>query len=275
MDIVSVYRRKSGPAGFISLWACGLICFIIAIATIVIGPVDLIFADVGEARARQVLAGIDDLWRAGSSRSTVSMKVVTANYSRQVTMESWTLGKEKSLVKILAPRKEKGTVTLKSGNAIYTYLPKTDRTIRLTSSMMMGSWMGSHFTNDDLVKDSRLSDDYVPHIIFEGERDGRNIIEFALEPKPEAPVVWGRIVIVVLAEGFLPIASYYYDEDMVLARTMTFTDIKEMGGRFLPATMRVIPADEVGEYTELIYQNISFGINLDDSFFSLQQLRRR
>ncbi len=238
-------------------------------------PTRQILAEVGEDRAQQVLVAIDDLWRADSSRSTVSMKVVTANYTRQVTMENWTLGKEKSLVRILSPRKEKGTVTLKSGNAIYTYLPKTDRTIRLTSSMMMGSWMGSHFTNDDLVKDSRLSDDYVPQIIFEGARDGENIIEFALEPKPEAPVVWGKIVIVVLAEGFLPIASHYYDEDMVLARTMTFSDIKEMGGRLLPATMRVIPADEVDEYTELIYQRISFGMKLDDSFFSLQQLRRR
>ncbi len=179
------------------------------------------------------------------------------------------------MVRILSPRKEKGTVTLKSGNAIYTYLPKTDRAIRLTSSMMMGSWMGSHFTNDDLVKESRLSDDYVPQIIFEGERDRRNIIEFALDPKPEAPVVSGKIVIVVLAQGFLPISSYYYDEDMALARTMTFSDIKEMGGRLLPATMRVIPADEVDDYTELVYQRISFGMKLDDSFFSLQQLRRR
>lgn len=102
-------------------------------------------------------------------------------------MENWTQGKEKSLVRLLSPRKEKGTITLKSGNAIYTYLPKTDRTIRLTSSMMMGSRMGSHFTNDDLVKESRLSDDYVPQIIFEGDRDGGNIIEFALEPKPEEP----------------------------------------------------------------------------------------
>ncbi len=248
---------------------------IFTILMTVLLPTRQIFADVGEDRARQVLVAIDDLWRADSSRSTVSMKVVTANYTRQVTMENWTLGKEKSLVRILSPLKEKGTVTLKAGNAIYTYLPKTDRTIRLTSSMMMGSWMGSHFTNDDLVKESRLSDDYVPQIIFEGARDGENIIEFALEPKPEAPVVWGKIVIVVLAEGFLPIASYYYDEDMVLARTMSFSDIREMGGRLLPATMRVIPADEVDEYTELIYQRISFGMKLDDSFFSLQQLRRR
>lgn len=249
--------------------------FLIIFTAIILSLSGQIYAADDIERARQVLAEIDDLWRADSSRSTVSMKVVTANYSRQVTMQNWTQGKEKSLVKILSPRKEKGTVTLKSANAIYTYLPKTDRTIRLTSSMMMGSWMGSHFTNDDLVKESRLSDDYIPRIVFEGEREGQNMIEFALEPKHDAPVVWGRIVIVVLADGFLPIYSYYYDEDMILARTMIFSDIKRMGGRKLPATMRVIPADETAEYTELVYEKISFGIKIEDSFFSLQQLRRR
>jgi hypothetical protein len=228
-----------------------------------------------EGRARRILAEIDDLWRADSSNSTVEMKVVTANYTRRITMESWTLGDEKSLVRILSPRKEKGTVTLKSGNVIYTYLPKTDRTIRLTASMMMGSWMGSHFTNDDLVKESQLAEDYVPAITFEGEREGKQIIEFALEPKPDAPVVWGRIDFIVLADGFLPVASYYYDEDLVLARTMTFGDIKKMGGRMLPAVLRVVPADKPDEYTELTYREIVFGVEPADAFFSLQQLRRR
>jgi len=226
-------------------------------------------------RALQVLAEIDDLWRADSSESTVTMQVVTANYTRTVRMENWTMGKDKSLVRIISPRKEKGTVTLKAGNAIYTYLPKTDRTIRLTSSMMMGSWMGSHFTNDDLVKESRLSDDYDPEITFEGARDGREIIEFSLAPRPEAPVVWGKIVITVLAEGYLPVVSRYYDEDMILVRTIYFSDIKMMGRRKLPAVMRVVPTDEPDEYTELIYENIRFGVDLSDAFFSLQQLRRR
>lgn len=226
-------------------------------------------------RARQILAEIDDLWRADSSAATVSMRVVTANYSREVTMESWSLGKEKSLVRIVAPLKEKGTATLKFGAAIYTYLPKTDRTIRLTSSMMSGSWMGSHFTNDDLVKESRLADDYDPAITFEGVRDGRRIIEFALVPRPEAPVVWGRITTTVLADGYLPLTSRYYDEDGRLARTITFSEIKEMGGRLLPALMHVVPTDKPGEYTDLVYEKISFGQVLPDAFFSLQEIRRR
>jgi hypothetical protein len=226
-------------------------------------------------RARRILAEIDDLWRADASAATLSMRVVTANYRREVTMESWSLGKERSLVRIIAPLKEKGTATLKSGTAIYTYLPKTDRTIRLTSSMMSGSWMGSHFTNDDLVKESRLADDYDPEIVFEGVRDGQRLIEFALTPRPEAPVVWGRIVTTVLADGYLPLISRYYDEDGRLARTITFSELKVMGGRRLPAVMHVVPADKPDEYTELVYEKISFGQSLPDAFFSLQEIRRR
>ena len=105
-------------------------------------------------------------------------------------------------------------------------------------------------------------------------RYGQDIIEFALLPKPDAPVVWGKIVITVHSGDFLPIKSQYYDEDMVLARTLTFEDIKEMGGRTIPAVMHMVPADKPEEYTELVYQKIEFDIDLKDSLFSLMQLRR-
>lgn len=238
-------------------------------------PLSVRAASPSAARAHLILAEIDDLWRSDSSAARVSMRVVTANYRREVTMESWSLGKDRSLVRIIAPLKEKGTATLKSGAAIYTYLPKTDRTIRLTSSVMSGSWMGSHFTNDDLVKESRLADDYDPEIVFEGVREGQRIIEFTLTPRPEAPVVWGRITTTVLADGYLPLFSRYYDEDGQLARSVTFSEVKVMGGRQLPAVMRVVPADKPGEYTELVYEKITFGQPLTEAFFSLQEIRRR
>lgn len=230
--------------------------------------------DDGVKRAYQVLEIIDDLWRSGSSTAKLEMEVKTEHYTRTMTMESWTKGKDMSLVRIIKPLKEKGTVSLKNSNTMYTYLPKTDRVIRLTSGMMMGSWMGSHFTNDDLVKESRLSEDYVPEITFEGKREKVDIIEFVLTPKPDAPVVWGKIVIDVYADDYLPIHSLYYDEDMVLARTLTFEDIKEMGGRKIPAVMHMVPADKSEEYTELIYKEIEFDVDLPDSLFSLMQLRR-
>ncbi len=190
-------------------------------------------------------------------------------------MEGWSKGKENSLVKIISPLKERGTATLKSDSTIYTYLPKTDRTIRLTSGMMMGSWMGSHFTNDDLVKDSRLEDDFDPSISFEGEREGKQILEFTLIPKPEAAVVWGKIVITVLQEDYIPLIEIFYDEDLAITRTMTFTDVKILGGRKFPSVLKVVPTDKPDEFTQMVYEEMRFNIDIKDSFFSLSQLKRR
>jgi outer membrane lipoprotein-sorting protein len=234
-----------------------------------------VLAAPGESeRAREILARIDDLWRSTSSTATLQMVVRTEHYTRSMVMESWTKGREKSLVRIVSPLKEKGTVSLKNDDTLYTYLPKTDRVIRLTTGMMMGSWMGSHFTNDDLVKESRLAEDYDPEITFEGMRDGQEIVEFALIPKPDAPVVWGKIVIVVRAGDLLPLVSRYFDEEMTLARTLDFLDVREMGGRLLPVVLRMVPADKPSEFTEMTYQAIDFDVDLPDSLFSLMQLRR-
>jgi len=250
--------------------------FLLLFALVVFGPLcRMADAANGETeRAREILARIDDLWRSTSSTATLRMVVKTEHYTRTMVMESWTKGREKSLVRIVSPLKEKGTVSLKNDDTLYTYLPKTDRVIRLTTGMMMGSWMGSHFTNDDLVKESRLAEDYDPEITIEGTLDGQEIVEFALIPKPEAPVVWGKIVIVVRAGDLLPLVSRYYDEEMTLARTLDFLDIREMGGRLLPVVLRMVPADKPGEFTEMTYQAIDFDVDLPDSLFSLMQLRR-
>ena len=228
-----------------------------------------------EQEARAILLEIDDLWRATSSQGTVRMQVKTANYTRTMRMEMWSKGKDKSLVRIISPLKEKDTASLKTGNTMYTYLPKTDRTIRLTSGMMMSSWMGSHFTNDDLVKESRLAEDYEPRISFKGKREGREIIEFTLLPHPDAAVVWGRIVMTVTAQGHLPLIATYHDEDNILARTIYFSEVKNMGGRLLPALLKVVPTDKPGEYTELVYESLRFDLELPESLFSLLELRRR
>lgn len=226
-------------------------------------------------RAKEILRQVDDMWRGTSSHSILTMHVKTSHYTRNMRLEGWSKGKEKTLVRILEPLKERGTASLKSDNNIYSYLPKTDRTIRLTSGMMMGSWMGSHFTNDDLVKESRMEEDYDPTISYEGTRDNQNIIEFTLIPKPDAAVVWGKVVVTVLADGFLPLIWIYYDEDMNIARTMTFSKPKLLAGRLRPTVMRVVPADKPKEYTELVYEKLELDVKLNDAFFSLASLKRR
>jgi len=228
-----------------------------------------------EERTSRILNIVDDLWRGSSSYAVVTMRVKTEHYTRTMRMEGWSKGKEKTLFHVLEPLREKGTKTLKSDNHIYTYLPKTDRTIRLTSGMMMGSWMGSHLTNDDLVKEARLEEDYNAKITFEGDRNGQKIIEFTLVPKPDAPVVWGKLLMTILADTYTPLVERYYDEDMKLARTFTFSDMKMLAGQERPALLRVIPADKPDEYTEFIYEELELNIPLSDAMFSKQSLKRR
>ena len=226
-------------------------------------------------RAKEILRRLDDMWRGKSSHSILTMQVKTEHYTRNLKLQGWSKGKEKSLIRILSPLKEKGTATLKSGNNIYSYLPRTDRTIRLTSGMMMGSWMGSHFTNDDLVKESRMEEDYDPVISFEGKRDGREIIEFTLTPRPDAAVVWGKIVAIAIVKDYIPLIYYYYDEDMNVTRTITFSRVEMLAGLPRPKVMRVVPKDKPGEYTELTYEKLELDIQIKDEFFSLARLRRR
>lgn len=218
---------------------------------------------------------IDDMYRGRSSEAEVTMRVKTAHYERNMSMRAWSKGKDKSLIRIDKPLKEKGTATLKSGDDIYTYLPKTDRTIRLTSGMMMGSWMGSHFTNDDLVKESRMLDDYTAKIVKEEKVDGRRVIDIQLTPKEDAAVVWGKIVTRFDTERRIPLTHTYYDEDGKVARTMTFSETKMVAGKLRPVKMRVVPADKPDEFTEVVYDKIAFDQDIEDSFFSLGKLRRR
>lgn len=245
-------------------------CLVLLLALLCISPL----SHANSERVSSLLSEIDDLWRGQSSHALTTMQVKTEHYTRTMQMEAWSKGKEKTLVRVIEPLREKGTATLKSGNNIYTYLPKTDRTIKLSSGMMMGSWMGSHLTNDDLVKEARLEDDYDAEISFEGERNGENIIEFTLIPKPDAAVVWGKLILIIEATSHNPIVEEYYDEDMLLARTIKFTDLKQLAGRLRPSVMTVIPADKPGEYTEFVYQTLDLDVDLSDGLFSLSSLKR-
>lgn len=225
--------------------------------------------------ASEIMDRVDRLLRGESSRGRVTMEIKTEHWSRSLEMEVWSLGTERSLVRVTAPPREAGTATLKSGQEVWNYLPRVDRTIKVPPSLMMGSWMGSHFTNDDLVKESRIIDDYDIDISFDGARDGVRVWEFVLTPKPEAPVVWGRVDYQVRQSDLMPMWVRYYDEDGKLMRTMTFSDYRTMDGRLVPASMLVIPADKPDESTALVYHELDFDIDVDESFFSLRNLRAR
>ncbi|MFH1091852.1 MAG: outer membrane lipoprotein-sorting protein, partial [Pseudomonadota bacterium] len=223
---------------------------------------------------RQILNRVDDLFRGESSHGLMTMTIITVHWKRTLSLEFWSQGKDKSLVRILAPEKEKGTATLRVGNEIWNYLPKVNRTIKLPSSMMSASWMGSHYTNDDLVKENRMADDFTFEITYQGQREGRKVVEITCYPKPEAAVVWGKVLVTVRSEDYLPLHVQYYDEDMALARTMFFSEIGDLGGRNLPTKSTVQPADKPDEKTEVKYHEVRFNLDLPESTFSLRSLQR-
>lgn len=223
----------------------------------------------------ELIRHIDRLWRGETSHAIMSMTVNTRRYERTMTMEAWSRGKDHSLVLIREPVKDRGIATLKVGENIWNYLPKINRVTKVPASMMGGSWMGSHFTNDDLVRESTFEDDYDSRITFEGERDGRRIYEMTSIPKPNAAVVWGKVVMLIEQETLAPFRARYYDEDGLLVRTLTFDKQQPIGNRIVPMRMSLQPEDKPEESTVILYKEIEFGVPLEASFFSLQNLKRR
>nr|ALD83695.1 hypothetical protein [Sorangium cellulosum] len=232
------------------------------------------FAAGADKSPTAILDHVDDIYRGSSSHAKMTLHVVTAHATRDMEIEAWSKGKDRFLIRIIGPEKERGTGTLKLGNNVWNYFPKIDRLTKISASMMGGSWMGSHVTNGDLVKQSRMSADYDHKKTFEGARDGTNVIELSLTPKPNAAVVWGKIVVTVRAEDMMPRTIVYYDEDGKLSQTTTFADYKTMGGRLVPSVMRVVPASKPKELTEIRYHSLEFNLPLNDDFFSQRNLQK-
>jgi outer membrane lipoprotein-sorting protein len=230
-------------------------------------------ASADEVTAEQILDNVDDANRGTSSKGTMTMNVKTKRWERSMTMRMWSRGEKHSLVKILEPAKDAGMATLRVEDNIWNYLPKVDRTMKVPASMMSGSWMGSHFSNNDLVKSSRMADDYTWEFTEKPAEDGTGHYVLALTPNPEAPVVWGKVVVTVRPD-LAPVSITYHDEDGELARTMTFEDIRDVDGKLVPFKMKLLPADEPDEFTEVIYGDLAFDIELDDSIFTLAALKR-
>jgi outer membrane lipoprotein-sorting protein len=222
----------------------------------------------GEPSARQILDKVDDLYRGASAQGRMSMTVTNPNFKRTLVMKFWSKGKEKSLVRIWLPAKERGTATLKNGNNIWNYLPKVKQTIKIPSSMMGGSWMGSDFTNDDLVKEQRMADDYSARVT---SRAG-NEIEITCKPKPNAAVVWGKLVVTVRKSDYIPLSIRYYKENGGLARTLTFSDIGKLGGRTVAKKMRMVTHGKPGHSTVVTYQEIKFDVSLPERMFKKENL---
>ncbi len=209
-----------------------------------------------------------------TSQGVSKMIVVRPDWSREVEMKSWSKGTDYYLIYITSPARDKGQVFLKRKQELWNWMPSIGRMIKLPPSMMMQSWMGSDFTNDDLLKQSSLVTDYKHTIVAEETIYNHKTWKIEFIPKPDAPVVWGKIVMWITKAHYLQIKVEYFDETLELVNTMLGSKIKNIGDRMLPTKMEMIPADKPGNKTILEYSTIVFDKPIPDRFFSQQNMKK-
>ena len=225
--------------------------------------------------ASDIVKRADDKMRGETSGiSTMSMKIIRPTWERTIEMKSWGKGTEMSMVLITAPAKEKGQSFLKVGREMWNWNPTISRTIKLPPSMLSQGWMGSDYTNDDMINQRSIVVDYTHKIVGEEKVEDQNCYKIELIPHEDAPVVWGKIFFWITKTNDNILKSEYYDEDDFLVKTELGKEIKNMDGRIIPTVYEIIPADEEGNMTIVTMKSIQFNAPIEDSFFSIQNMKR-
>ena len=202
------------------------------------------------------------------------MTIVRPDWKREITMKAWALGRQYSLILITSPARDKGSAFLKRKNEMWNWQPSIDRVIKLPPSMMLQSWMGSDFTNDDLLKESSVVNDYDHSLEQDTIINGMDCFKISMIPHEEAAVVWGKVLIYIEKENYNQLLVKYYDEDNFLVNTMILSNIRKMGDRTIPTHLEMIPADEPNNKTIIDYLDMEFNLDIKESFFSLQNMKR-
>lgn len=224
--------------------------------------------------AKEIVQKADELMRAKSSYTELTMKIVKPDWSREMAMKVWALEPDYSIIYITEPARDKGTVTLKRKTEVWNWLPSAQKVIKIPPSMMLQSWMGSDFTNDDLVKESSVIKDYTHKLIGKEKLDGMDCYKIELTPKPDAGVVWGKIIAWIAKDTYLEPKVEYYDEDGFMIKQFVGSNLQKMDGRNIFTHWEMIPEDKPGNKTIMDYNKIQFNIKTDESFFSEQNMKR-
>lgn len=221
---------------------------------------------------KDIIKKVEENLNGKTAIMNITMVVKTKRAERTMKMESYSIGKEKSFIKILYPGKDKGITFLKIDNTMWQYVPRIEKTIKIPASMMLQSWMGSDFSNDDLVKESSISDDYTHNIA--GENEESYIVE--LWPREEAAVVWGKIIMEISKQYFLPTIVRYYDEDEVLIRELAYLNVQPFGDRFYPTKWVMDPKEPEKEGHQTVIEVVEavFDEEVSESYFTKRALKR-
>lgn len=237
------------------------------------------FSVEGRIDAKELVRRAEDIMRGRTSQAKLEMKIATPRWKRELAFRMWDDGEnDRSFIRILSPRKDRGTGFLQVENTLWTYLPRVERTTRIPPSMMLQSWMGSDFTNDDIVRESSLVEDYEPTFIGAKEIDGELALGVELIPHEDAPVVWSKQEAWFRAADLSPRLYLYFDEpelgEFELLRTMKMSDVRMVQGRPVPHLWVMVPLDKEGHITELALSELVFDEPLPDAIFTHENLRR-
>jgi len=224
--------------------------------------------------AKEIIQKTDDKNRGLSSQGIMTMTVIRPDWTRTITMKTWSKSREYSLVLITAPARDKGQVFLKIKTEMWNWMPSIDKTIKIPPSMMLQSWMGSDFTNDDLVKESSIVVDYTHTLLGREKVRDIDCYKIGLTPLPDAPVVWGKVIMWITVSGFDMWMAEYYDEDSKLVNVSNNYDIRRMGDREIPTRLEMVPVNKKGQKTVMHIDEMKFNTGIDESFFSQQNMKK-
>jgi len=225
--------------------------------------------------AKEIVERVESNLRGKNNYGIYTMIVRTPNWERTLSLEAWDDRiKNRAFVKINSPPKDKDTLFLKIGSNLWMFLPQLEKIIKIPPSMMLQPWMGSDFNNDDLVKESSLIQDYTHRIVGKEKVGHQEVFQIELLPKPEAPVVWGKILYWVTPEEFIPYREQYFDEKGRLVKELKFSELKLVGERKIPTLYEMVPLGKTGHHTLLIIKKIRFNQKFDEDLFSMKNLRR-
>lgn len=224
--------------------------------------------------AKEIIKKMDDKFQGNSNKSIMEMAIVRPKYTRTIEFKNWSLGRDYFMTYITAPAKDKGQVFMKYTTEMWSFNPAINRMIKLPPSMMSQGWMGSDYTNDDLVKQSSIVNDYTHTIIGEETVEGYSCYVIEMIPNADANVVWGKVTVHVAKDIFINVKSEYYDEEEYLVRTELGKKVKTFDGRELPSVIEIIPADEPENKTLITIKEMDFDVDIKQSFFTQQNMKR-
>jgi outer membrane lipoprotein-sorting protein len=223
--------------------------------------------------AKSIVKKADEKMRGNTMQAEMLIKTIRPGWSREMQCKTWMKGSQLAMIFIQSPAKDKGICFLKRKKEVWNWMPVLERTIKLPPSMMNQSWMGTDFTNDDLVKEASVVEDYNHRIIGDTSIGNYSCHLIEMIPKPSAAVVWGKIIVCIDKKDFLELHSRFYDEEGTLISTMNCYDIKQMHDRVIPTRFEMIPADKKGQKTEMIYKSIRYNQPIDDNFFTVEKMK--